>query len=381
MNSENMIKRAQLSYAQQRLFKGKALIIYGARQVGKTTFCEQLLQGLQKKVLRLNGDYITTRQELAEPSIAELQRIIGDHEVVFIDEAQRLKEPGLLLKIIVDQMPQVQVIATGSSSFTLAGHVNEPLTGRKYVLHLSPLSYRELVDHTDYLSEKNALSSRLLYGSYPEVVTDPDMAEEHLRLLAESYLYKDLFALEEINRPQLFDKLIQALALQVGNEVRLSELAQTVGADHKTTAKYLDLLEQAFVIFMLPAFSRNVRNEIKKGRKVYFYDNGIINAITSNFNTLNNRNDVGALWENYMVAERRKFLEQQRLFRRTFFWRTTQQQEVDYIEEEGEQLMAVEFKWKDKGKKDVPLTFRKAYPHATSQVISSADYHEFLYPI
>lgn len=375
-----MIKRAQLPYAQQRLFKGKALIVYGARQVGKTTFCEQLLSPLQKKVLRLNGDNPDVRQQLGKPSIVELNRIVGDHEVIFIDEAQRLKEPGLLLKIIVDQMPQVQVIATGSSSFALAGHINEPLTGRKYVLQLSPLSYRELVDHTDYLAEKSALPFRLIYGSYPEIVTDPSMSQEHLRLLADSYLYKDLFALEKINRPQLFDKLIKALALQVGSEVRISELAMMIGADHKTTTKYLDLLEQAFVIFSLPAYSRNVRNEIKKGRKIYFYDNGIINAITGNFNSIDSRNDLGALWENYMVAERRKYLEQQQLMRRTYFWRTTQKQEIDYIEEEGDDLMAVEFKWKNKGKKDVPLTFRKAYPHASTKMVSSTDYHDFLYP-
>lgn len=373
-----MISRYQLDYAESRLFQGKALIIYGARQVGKTTFCNQLLSRIDRKTLRLNGDDTDTRELLSRPNATEIKRIIGSNEVVLLDEAQRISEAGLVLKIIVDQIPSVQVIATGSSSFELAGSINEPLTGRKYVLYLSPLSYQELVAHTDFLAENRLLRHRLIFGSYPEVITKPDRAEEHLKLLADSYLYRDLFTLDKIKKPMLFEKIVKGLALQVGSEVRISELAQLVGADNKTVEKYIDLLQKAFVIFPLPAFSRNVRNEIKKGRKIYFYDNGIINAITGNFNPVESRSGVGALWENYIVSERRKYLAQHQLDPACYFWRTTQQQEIDYIEDAGSDLLAVEFKWNTKSKASFPITFRKAYPKVKTEVITPENRHEFL---
>jgi predicted AAA+ superfamily ATPase len=270
------------------------------------------------------------------------------------------------------------VIATGSSAFELSGKVNEPLTGRKYEMMLLPFSYGELVNHTDFLTEERLIEQRLIYGSYPEVINDPQNAEEHLKLLADSYLYKDLFVLEQISKPALFQKIVKALALQIGNEVNVSELAQLVKADQKTVEKYIDLLEKAFVIFTLSAFSGNVRNEIKKNRKIYFYDNGIINSVTRNFNTLNNRNDVGALWENYIISERLKYLQQNQLEAETYFWRTTQQQEIDYIEKKGEQLLAVEFKWTPKTKAKIPVTFLKAYENVSTQIISRENWFEFL---
>ena len=374
-----MIVRKQIEYAKNRLFKGKAFIIYGPRQCGKTTFVEQLLAGLDKKVLRLNGDDADVRDMLSKPNATQLQNILTGYDILFIDEAQRIAEIGLLIKIIVDRITEIQVIATGSSAFELSGKINEPLTGRKYEMMLLPFSYAELRDHTDYLTEERSLEQRLIYGSYPEVVNDPIHAEEHLKLLADSYLYKDLFAIEKVSRPQLFDKIVRALALQVGSEVNFSELAQLVKADYKTVEKYVDLLEKAFVVFTVPAFSGNVRNEIKKGRKVYFYDTGIINAITRNFNPLSNRNDVGILWENYLMSERKKYLQQHFIEADAFFWRTTQQQEIDYIESSGTKLLAVEFKWNDKAKKKFPLTFTQAYPEAETVLVSPENRGAFLY--
>ncbi|MCX2432901.1 ATP-binding protein [Pedobacter sp. GR22-10] len=373
-----MIVRNQLDYAIARLFKGKAFIIFGPRQTGKTTFVEQLLARVNKKTLYLNGDDADVRETLAKPNASQLVQILGDYEVLFLDEAQRINEVGLLIKIIVDRFKGIQVIATGSSDFELSGKINEPLTGRKYEMMLLPLSYAELVSATDFITEERSIAQRLIYGAYPEVINDPQNAEEHLKLLADSYLYKDLFALEEVKKPLLFEKIVKALALQIGSEVNFSELAQLVKADQKTVDKYVSLLEKSFVVFTLPAFSGNVRNEIKKNKKIYFYDTGIVNAITRNFNSLNNRNDVGALFENYMIAERMKFLHQNQLEADCFFWRTTQQQEIDYVEKSDSKFLAVEFKWNEKSKNKIPTTFTQAYPEAEALILSKADRGVFL---
>lgn len=373
-----MILRQQLDYVSERLFKGKAFIIYGPRQVGKTTFTEQLLQKENRKTLRLNGDDSDTRELLSNPNTTKLKNIIGNHEILLLDEAQRIPNPGLLIKIIVDQIKNVQVIATGSSSFELASYTNEPLTGRKYEMLLLPLAYGEMVKHSDFLTENRMLEQRLIYGSYPEIVTNPAHAEEHLRLLTDSYLYKDLFALDKLKKPQLLEKIVRALALQIGSEVNFNELSRLVKADNKTIEKYIQLLEMAFVVFTLPALSRNVRNEIRKGKKIYFYDNGIINAITGNFNPMAKRTDAGALWENYLVSERMKFLQLTQRKAKSYFWRTTQQQEIDYIEEHPNYLLAAEFKWSEKRKKKFPTTFLNAYPEATTQIVTPKDIHDFL---
>ncbi|GGH16023.1 ATP-binding protein [Pedobacter zeae] len=373
-----MIVRKQLDYAFARLFKGKAFIIFGPRQTGKTTFVEQLLAKVNKKTLYLNGDDADVRETLAKPNAAQITQILAGYEVLFIDEAQRINDVGLLIKIIVDRFKHIQVIATGSSAFELSGKINESLTGRKYEMMLLPFSYAELVNDTDFISEERSLAQRLIYGSYPEIINDPQNAEEHLKLLADSYLYKDLFTLEDVKKPLLFEKIVKALALQVGSEVNFSELAQLVKADQKTVDKYISLLEKSFVIFSLPAFSGNVRNEIKKSKKIYFYDTGIINAITRNFSPLTNRNDVGALFENYMIAERVKFLHQNQIDAECFFWRTTQQQEIDYIEKTKEKFLAVEFKWSEKGKNKFSLTFRHAYPGAETLLVSKTDRGSFL---
>ena len=373
-----MIVRKQLDYAIARLFKGKAFIIFGPRQTGKTTFVEQLLAKVNKRTLYLNGDDADVRETLAKPNASQIAQMLGDYEVLFLDEAQRINDVGLLIKIIVDRFKGVQVIATGSSAFELSGKINEPLTGRKYEMMLLPFSYAELVNATDFITEERSIEQRLIYGSYPEVINDPQNAEEHLKLLADSYLYKDLFALEEVKKPLLFEKIVKALALQIGSEVNFSELAQLVKADQKTVDKYISLLEKSFVVFTLPAFSGNVRNEIKKNKKIYFYDTGIVNAITRNFNPLTNRNDVGALFENYMIAERMKFLHQNQMEADCFFWRTTQQQEIDYIEKSANKLLAIEFKWNERSKNKIPTTFTQAYPEAEALILSKADRGAFL---
>ena len=373
-----MMDRKQLNYALARLFKGKAFIVFGPRQTGKTTFVEQLLQKVNKKTLYLNGDDADVRENLAKPNAIRIRQLISDYEVLFIDEAQRIHEIGLFIKIIVDRFKNVQVIATGSSAFELSGKINEPLTGRKYEMMLLPFSYAELVNHTDFLTEERSLEQRLIYGSYPEVINNPIHAEEHLKLLTDSYLYKDLFALEEVKKPLLFEKIVKALALQIGSEVNFSELAQLVKADQKTIEKYVSLLEKSFVVFTLPAFSGNVWNEIKKNKKIYFYDTGIVNAITRNFNPIANRSDVTALFENYMIAERMKYLHQRQMEADVFFWRTTQQQEIDYIEKTNERLLAVEFKWNERGKTRIPVTYTKAYPQSKTLVVDKAQRSIFL---
>jgi predicted AAA+ superfamily ATPase len=373
-----MVRREQTGYAKARLFKGKALLVFGPRQVGKTTFVENLIADLNKKTLFLNGDESDVLVLFESPNVTKLKNIIGDNEILVIDEAQRIANIGIVLKIIVDQIKSVQVIATGSSSFELANKLNEPLTGRKYEMYLYPIAFSEMVSHSGLLEEKRALEQRLLYGSYPEIITNPIDAKEHIKLIANSYLYKDLFLLDQISKPVLLQKIVKALALQVGSEVNYNELSRLIQIDNKTVEKYIDLLEKAFVIFKLPALSNNVRNEIKKGKKIYFYDNGIINAVTGNFNPLSQRTDIGSLWENYIISERIKYLNIQQNEADFHFWRTTQQQEIDYIEKKDDQILACEIKWNVKAKNKIPATFSSNYTNVTSKTITPDNYEEFL---
>jgi len=265
-----MIKRILENMIVKRLFRGKAIILYGPRQVGKTTLVTSLLEKRKEKTLFLNGDEPDVRELLEGVTSSRLKALFGKSRIVFIDEAQRIREIGLTLKLITDQIKEVQLIATGSSAFDLASHTKEPLTGRKYEFHLFPLAFGEMVEHHGLLEEKRLLKHRLVFGYYPEIVTCPGEERELLRLLADSYLYKDLLTLENIKKPVLLEKILKALALQLGNEVSYHEIGQLVGADKNTVEKYIDLLEKAFVVFRLPAFSRNLRNEIKKGKKIYW---------------------------------------------------------------------------------------------------------------
>jgi uncharacterized protein len=372
-----MIKRELQDKIEGKLGKGKAILIFGPRQVGKSTLVKTLLQN--KDYFYLNGDEADVRENLTNTTSTRLKAIIGNKKIVLIDEAQRVQNIGLTLKLFTDQIKDVQVIATGSSTFELSSEVNEPLTGRKYEFMLYPLSFGEMVKDHGLLEEKRLLEHRMIYGYYPEIVTTTEDKKELLKLLTESYLYKDLLMLEQINKPILLEKLIRALAVQVGNEVRYNELARLINSDPKTVEKYIDLLEKAFVIFRLPGLNRNVRNEIKKGKKIYFYDCGIRNAILNDFRLLNVRQDIGVLWENYVIAERMKFLRYNNIDAKQFFWRTTQQQEIDLIEETNEGLAAYEIKWNDaKRKTRFPLTFTENYPGAKTFGISEGNIEDFL---
>lgn len=373
-----MINRHLYVTLDQQLFRGKVILLFGPRQVGKTTLLQTLLEKRPEKVLLLNGDEADNRQMLTETTSTQLKLLTTGYSIVLIDEAQRIPGIGLTLKLFTDQLPTLQVIATGSSAFELANRLNEPLTGRKFEYKLYPLSFTEMVNHHGWLEEKRCLHQRLLYGYYPEIVTHPGDAQSLLELLSDSYLYKDLLMLENIKKPQLLDKLLRALALQLGNEVSYQGLARLTGSNTHTVEKYIDLLEKSYVIFPLPAYSKHVRNEIKKGRKIYFYDNGIRNAIIGNFNRVESRTDIGALWENFLISERMKYLAEKGLRVSRYFWRTTQQQEIDYIEEQQEQLSAWEFKWNPKAKARFPATFTRAYPESSTAVITPDGFDEFL---
>lgn len=371
-----MIVRALQENMEKRFFKGKALLLFGPRQSGKSTLVDTILKN--KDHLYLNGDDADVQEILTNTTAAKLKLVTGNKTILFIDEAQRIQNIGLTLKIFTDQLKSVQVIATGSSAFELSSRVNEPLTGRKYEFLLYPLSFGELVKHHGLIQEKRYLEHRLIYGSYPEIVTKIGEEVELLKLLASSYLYKDLLMLEQIKKPLILSKLLKVLALQVGSEISFQEIAQTINSDPKTVDKYIDLLEKTFVIFRLPAFSRNVRNEIKKGKKVYFYDCGIRNAVINNFKPLHERTDVGALWENYVISERLKFLQYQNMEASQYFWRTTQQQEIDLIEEIDGKLFAYEFKWSKKAKVRFSSTFEDNYPNTQYNVITPENIEEFL---
>lgn len=373
-----VIKRYLENSIKSRFFKGKAILLFGPRQAGKSTLIETVLKETGQSWIYFNGDESDTREMLSNTTSTKLRALVGDHKIMFIDEAQRIPEIGLTIKIITDQLKGVQVIATGSSAFELANRVNEPLTGRKYEFILSPLSFSEMCSHHGLLQERRLLEHRLLYGYYPEIVVKTGEEKELLRLVAESYLYKDLLILEQIKKPALLEKLVKALALQVGSEVSYQELGQLVGADNATVEKYIDLLEKAFVVFVVLAYSKNVRNEIKKGKKVYFYDVGIRNAVINNFNPLSARVDVGALWENFFISERKKYHEYHKTGAKLYFWRTTQQQEIDLIEETSGNLHAFELKWSEKKKARFPQTFRANYPEAVTSIANPKNMEEYL---
>lgn len=365
-----MIYRLLQRSIEKRLHKGKALLLFGARQTGKSTLADSLLTAQKQDWLTLNGDDADVREALTNTTATKLKAIIGSKKILLVDEAQRITNIGLTLKLITDQLKDVQVIATGSSSFELSSQVNESLTGRKYEFMLYPVSFEEMVNHHGLLEEKRLIEHRMVYGYYPEIVTHPGEEQERLTLLAGSYLYKDLLMLDQIKKPALLEKLLNALALQVGSEVNYSEIGQLVNSDRKTVEKYINLLEKAFVIFQLPAYSGNVRNEIKKGKKVYFYDCGIRNAIINNFKPLSTRTDAGALWENFIIVERIKYLRYKEQYTTHYFWRTTQQQEIDLIEDHDGVLSAFEFKWSKNAKARIPLTFTENYPGSKTAIIS-----------
>ncbi len=372
-----MIKRSIEREIREDIGKGKAIIILGARQVGKTTLLKEMFGG-RDSVLFLNGDEADVRAMFENPTSTALKAVIGDAETVIIDEAQRIADIGLKLKLIIDNIPDVQVIATGSSSFELANRINEPLTGRKREHRMFPLSFAELAGHNGLLEESRMLKHRLIYGTYPDVVVNEGQEKKILKELSEDYLYKDILSFDKIQKSDKLVRLLQALAFQVGSQVSYNEIGQICGMSGGTVENYIDILEKCYIVFRLGSFSRNLRNELKASRKIYFYDNGIRNAIIANFNPVDLRNDTGALWENFIISERVKANSHIGRFCNSWFWRTAQQQEVDYIEEEDGRLSAYEFKYNPNRKAKAPLTFTRAYPDAVFKVITPENIGDFL---
>lgn len=374
-----MITRIIQERIEQKLFSGKAIVVVGARQVGKTTLFNEILRNRTEKTLLLNLDEADARELLANPTMSELRQLIADNQILMIDEAQRATDIGLTLKRIQDNFPQVQLMVTGSSSLDLRTSINEPMTGRKWEYQLFPFSTAEILHANGILAVRQTLESRLIYGSYPDVLNYQAEARETLTNLTSSYLYKDLLGLEGIRKPALLEKLLVALALQMGSEVSYNELAQTIGSDSKTVEKYIDLLEKCFIIFRLQTFSRNLRNELKKSRKIFFYDNGVRNAILQNFTPLALRNDTGALWENFFISERLKANHYAGRYAKSYFWRTKSQQEIDYIEEMDGTFRAFELKWNPKkANAAIPASFMQAYSVAEAAVVTPDNYLDYL---
>ena len=373
-----MISRSIQQHIEQRLSPKKAAIILGPRQAGKSTMIKAIIENQNLAVQQYNGDEPQVRAAFQDVGLERLKSLVGNADLLVIDEAQRIENIGLALKIIIDQIGTVKIIASGSSAFELANTINEPLTGRKWEYFLYPLSYGELANNTNIITEKSALEKRLLFGSYPEVVTSPGMEQDVLVSLTDSYLYKDILAWEKILKPQKLEKLIKALAFQIGNEVSYSELGQICELDKNTIEKYIGFLEKAFIVFRLSSFSRNLRNELKRSRKIYFYDVGIRNAVINQFSPVPLRQDIGQLWENYWIAERRKFMDYSQQKVNTYFWRTHAGQEIDYIEEANGKLTAFECKWNEKAKVKIPGSFVEAYPNTELHKISRANFEQFL---
>lgn len=374
-----MIERLQKRKIKDMLSKGKAIIIMGARQVGKSTLLAEMFGG-RKDVMWMNGDDADVRELFSGMNSTRIRALLGGFSCLVIDEAQRIPDIGLQLKFVTDNVPDVQVVATGSSSFELGARVGESLTGRKRTFRMFPLTYGEMVAHTNLLEERRMLSHRMVYGYYPEVVTSPGDERMVLRELTDSYLYKDILMLDSISKPDKLIRLVQALAHQIGEQVSYNEVGQLVGLDPKTVERYVDVLEKCYIVFRVGSFSRNLRNELKMSRKIYFWDVGIRNAVIANFLQVENRADTGALWENFVISERMKRHYIHDDFVNTWFWRTQQQKEIDLIEEADGCLKAFEFKWNPAKaqRTKVPDSFARAYPDAVFTVVSPDDIDKFL---
>ncbi len=369
-----MVPRTLENKIKEKINSGKAIVVVGARQVGKTTLLNTILKDTD--FLFLDADDPTTKNLLLRPNTEQIRSIIGTNKFVFLDEAQRIPDVGLTLKIITDQFKDVQVFVSGSSSFDLGNALNEPLTGRKWEYELFPISWEEYENEVGYLKSEQQVENRLLYGFYPEVINNQGQEKETLKNLVNSYLYQDILAFSGIKKPEVLERLLQALAFQVGNEVNYNELAQLSGINKITVQNYIEILERGYIVFRLNSFSRNLRNEIKQNRKIYFYDNGVRNMIIGNFNPLDLRPDKGALWENFLISERRKQNLYKDTFAKMYFWRTKQQQEVDFVEEKDGNIYGYEFKWISK-KSKIPKTFSETY-QAKSYIIDRSNFREFV---
>ena len=372
-----MIGRILNNTIENRLNKGKAIVLLGPRQVGKTTLVNDFLS--KRDFLFLNGDDADVREQLENAGTTKLKAILGDHKFVFIDEAQRIKGIGIIAKLIIDQFKDVQLFISGSSALEINDRMQEPLTGRKFEYLMFPISWEEFQTNVGYLESDSQLEERLVYGMYPDVINQRHDAREILKQLTSSYLYKDILSISGIKKPDLLVKLLKALALQLGSEVSYNELSKLLEVDKLTIAKYIDLLEKLFIVFKLNSFSRNQRNEIKHNRKIYFYDNGVRNMIINNLNPLELRADKGALWENFLISERIKLQNYHLQYTNNYFWRTVQKQEIDFIEERNGQIHAFEFKWKKRPKDKIPGVFLREY-NALGKIIDRDNFRDFVLP-
>lgn len=362
----------------EKVKPNKVVILYGARQVGKTTLIKEIVDNLSLDTLFINADTSKYRDILSSQDEDELKKFIGQKELLIIDEAQRIENIGINLKIIVDQIPDIRVIVTGSSSFDLANKINEPLTGRKHTFELYPISVLELKESLSDFDINAKLEELLIYGSYPDTLNQIGYSEkqDYLIELEESYLYKDIFAISEIRKSPQIKKLLQSLSYQIGSEVSINELSNSLDLDNETVNRYIDLLEKNFVIFSLSGFSRNLRKEITKSYKYYFYDLGIRNSLIDNFKPILNRNDVGALWENFLILERLKYLKYSRIHNSRYFWRTYTGAEVDYVEERESILSGYEIKWGNKTPRP-PATWKETY-NASWKIINRENWIDFV---
>jgi uncharacterized protein len=370
------IQRYLKDILAKKLFSNKAIVLIGARQIGKTTLLNELLSSYEN-TLFLDGDDSVTRALLKNPSTAEIKNIIGNHKIVFIDEVQRIDSIGITSKIIVDQFKEVQLILSGSSAFDIKNKTSESLTGRKWEYAMFPISWKELESTVGYVKSLQQLDLRLVYGMYPEIITHPSEEKERLKQLVDSYLYQDLLAFSNIKKPDVLEKLLKALAFQMGSEVSLNELSQLLNIDKNTVANYIQILEKGFVIFTLTGYSRNLRNELKFAKKIYFWDNGVRNTIINNFNSMEMRNDKGELWENFIISERMKKNNYENPFVKSYFWRTTTQQEIDYLEVENEQVTAFEIKSNENAKIKKFEKFKEAY-QTDVKVIHKKNFRDLL---
>ncbi|HIP47494.1 MAG TPA: ATP-binding protein [Lutibacter sp.] len=380
--SEKYIHRAVINEFKRKLKPNKVLILLGARRVGKTALINKFIENIPTSdYLLLNGEDLQTLSILEERSVENYKRLIGSAKILIIDEAQKIPEIGLKLKLIVDEIKGIKVIATGSSVFDLSNSLGEPLVGRENTLRLYPLAQMEFVKEEGFLDTVNKLEERLLFGGYPELeqYTDWNDKADYLEGIVNSYLLKDILAYDKIKKADKIIDLLKLIAFQVGKEVSIDELANSLkGISRNTVENYLDLLSKVFIIYKVKGYSKNLRKEVTKSNRWYFYDNGIRNAIIRNFNKLNFRNDIGELWENYLMSERIKHNSYKNIRINQYFWRTYDQQEIDLIEEEATQVSAYEFKWNHKKKVKAPRGWKNAYPDASFKTINKENYLDFI---
>ena len=375
------IKRSLFTQLEVALQPGMVMVLYGPRQVGKTTLAKDLLASSPLRSKFVNADELIYREVLASQSSQRLGELLGDAELLVIDEAQRVENIGLNLKILVDSFPHARILATGSASFALANKISEPLTGRKRTFNLYPISYAEIRGALGAIEARSQLERWLIWGGYPTIVTteDPVLRESLLGELVGSYLYRDILDLEGIRRADKIIDLLRLLAFQIGQEVSIAEFATSLGLNFQTVEKYLDLLEKVFVIFKVNGFSRNLRKEIRKSSRYYFFDNGVRNSLIRNFNPPNLRNDIGQLWENFLVIERRKANQTAERAVNSYFWRTYDQKEIDCIEEYGGKLHGYEFKWQAGGiRRAVRNEFLETYPDSELMTVNQENFEAFL---